>query len=196
MKKIIIANQLINYMSIFIISILLLSCEYPKKEINNYTIPITFYKKGFPNKIDHSMSVEYKNTNGNKLFTYKCEELQPGIKILKIDSIGNLFYDGQELQLVDIKTMKIGDSLIELKKYINANTSGLYDLSYFYLNDDYGLFLTQNLIYNNIIEYDTERFKQVHKKIMDNTLLFKDSDYVIQMDKELRGLNKNSTDSL
>ena len=193
MKNLLMTNKLISYTCILGLFMNLFSCNNLNNN-ENYIIPITFYKEGFIKREKHTMLVECRNIDKNKLFTYKCKKLQLGIKILKIDSIGNLSYDNQKLQFIDIKKIKVSNSLVvEVKKYINADTSVLNDLSYFYLNNNDGLILTKNLVTNNIILYNTKRFKNIHEKIVNDSLLFKNSKYVIEMNKDLLKLNDHIT---
>jgi hypothetical protein len=188
-------SGLLRYLFVYAIFMAIgyFSCHSNEQTESNYKIPIAFYKKGFPKKSTYTMSIRYKRINGKKFFHYKCEKLQPGLKVLEVDNLGKLFYDNQRLQLVDSAELFVDDSLITVNKYINSGTNETNNLSYFYLNESRGLILVENLVHNNIVEYDTDIFRELHKKIVTGTFLFKESDYVLQLRKELTKLNENIT---
>jgi len=161
--------------------------------VQEYLIPITSYKKGFNNKAMHWADLQINTERSKrKVFTYSCKALQDSNIVLTLHD-STVYYNGQRLKLVDRKKIKITQMTIDTKKYLNQTTSVGTDLSYIYINDEMGLILTHNLVYDNIVEYNTKVLTEIHNKILTDSLLFIESPFIIKLKREVIELNKSIT---
>lgn len=181
MKK---AIEIINKIKWFWVVLILvnISCNTNKNENKSYSFFVHHYKLGFPNIQNFTMNVKYEKKNDSLIFEYKCDKLKEGIDFFEINNDTSIYYQKTKIVKVDVEKLKVGDSTIVVEKYINLNNPSPHGLSDIYFNRKYGLILVKNLTTNGIVEYDTDRFKEVHKKIVNDTLLFKDSMEIIKLE--------------
>lgn len=161
-----------------------ISCNTNKNENKNYSFPVRYYKLGFSikEKNTDTMHVKYEKKNDSLIFKYKCDKLKEGEDLFEINNDTSVYYQRTKIVKVDVKNLKIGDSSIVIEKYINLNTISPHGLSDIYFNRKYGLVLIKNLTTNVIVEYNTDRFKEIHKRIISDTLLFKNSMEIIKLE--------------
>lgn len=155
-------------------------CCTNKEDVLKYSFLVSYYKLGYAEiKNKDTMYVVREKKNNNSIFKYKCSKIKEGVDLFEINNDSSVYYNNIQVVKVDIKNLKFKDSTIVVEKYINLNTTSPHGLTDIYFNRKHGLILVKNLVSNNIVEYDTNKFEQIHNKIISDTLLFKDSKEII-----------------
>lgn len=174
--------EIISKKKWFFVILILVNISCIKKENKNYSYAVCYYKLGFLAKNNDTMHVNFEKKHDSLIFKYNCQRLKMAEDVLETNNDTSVYFQKTKLTKVDVKTLKIADSTIIVEKYINIKNPNPHALSDIYFNRKLGLILVKNLTTNGVVEYDTEKFKDIHKLIIKDTVLFKNSMEIIKVE--------------
>jgi hypothetical protein len=168
-----------NFLHLIFASLLfIISCQNTKTEMSNKIIKVRVFN--FVSNKYEVFSAQKKmiRTQNENYFIYDFDKKNDTLKFID----NQIYYKGQNLNKLDVKTINVNGNLISITKCFFKNKRDFRGDKYLFVNDKIGLIFIHNS-YGNMYEYDIKENSFMHKNIALNKLNFKDGDFEIKYAK-------------